>query len=65
MAISEHTVTKQVLGDTKLPKPINAENEINKCFENCVIFNIRIIGDVLIEVSETTLLPYEIYLQQL
>ena len=34
-----------MLGDTKLPKPINAENEINKCFENCVIFNIRIIDN--------------------
>jgi hypothetical protein len=55
MPISEHTVTKQVLGDTKLPKPINTESEISQYFENCAIFNIRIIGDILLEVSGTTL----------
>jgi uncharacterized protein YozE (UPF0346 family) len=65
MQISENTVTKQVLGDTKLPKPINAESEISKYFENCAIFNIRIIDEILLEVLGTTLLPYKIYLQQL
>jgi hypothetical protein len=49
MQISEHAVTKQVLGDTKLPKPINAGSEISEYFENCAIFNIRIIGDILLE----------------
>jgi hypothetical protein len=44
--------------DTKLPKPINAENEISKYFENCAITNIHIIGDILLEVSGTTLIPY-------
>jgi hypothetical protein len=65
MPISEHTVTKQVLGDTKLPKPINAESEISKYFENCAITSIHIIGDILLEVSGTSLIPYKIYLQQL
>jgi hypothetical protein len=58
MQISEHTVTKQVLGDTKLPIPIKAQSEISKYFENCAITNIRIIGDILLEVSRTTLSPY-------
>jgi hypothetical protein len=65
MQISEHTVTKQVLGDTKLLKPINAESEISKYLENCAIFNIRIIDEILLEVLGTTLLPCKFYLQQL
>jgi hypothetical protein len=35
MLLSEHTVTKQVLGDNKLPKPINAESETSKYLELC------------------------------
>jgi hypothetical protein len=44
--------------DTKLPIPIKAQSEISKYFENCAITNIRIIGDILLEVSRTTLSPY-------